>query len=247
MYRLDAFKLSDMASCSADIRQFGLESDSFEEAAEKIIRYFYSNFCTEQGDPALSLARIFKTVRFDGLDDELRRLAQQNFESVSDTRFLALMASVGELSNWNDRRSSRSHRLVPLSDTAALRANMPMIAALLREYDSYGTDPDQNGPSANAGYILEPDQKRFNVFYVPEASSCALITDQDFVKQFGIRTVLGFGGMLNSSSSFWIVMFCRVFVPKEIAQMFNPLCLSAKNALLHSSVFRPLLVRRELA
>src|SRR5580700_683259 len=133
MYRLDAFKLTDMASCSADIRQFGLESDSFEEAAEKIIRYFYSNFCTDQGEPALSLARVFKTVRFGGLDDELKRYAQSNFESIADTRFLALMASVGQVGYWNDRRQSMRHRLVPVSDKEELRSKLPMIAALMNE------------------------------------------------------------------------------------------------------------------
>jgi hypothetical protein len=246
MYRLDEFKLTDMAACSADIRQLGLGSDSFEEAAEKIISYFYTHFCNEQGEPAVSLARVFKTVRFNGLDEDLRRYAQSNFENVSDTRFLALMASKGELSNWNDRRLSKSHRLIPVSDREALRQKTPMIAALIDEYDSVG-EPAQSAHSSYS-YILQPDQKRFNVFYVPDASSCTLIGDHDFVKQFGIKSVLGFGGMLNSNSSFWIVMFCRVFVPKEMAQMFNPLCLSAKNALIHSADFRrSVLARKEPA
>jgi hypothetical protein len=246
MFRLDAFKLTDMASCTADIRQFGLESDSFEEAAEQIIQYFYSNFCDDKGAPALSLARVFKTVRFSALDDELKRYAQQEFDSIADTRFLALMASVGAMSTWNDRRQSLRHRLVPVSDKRELRTKLPMIAALMNEYDT-SSDRDQDDQHSTGSYILEPDQKRFNVFYVPEASTCNLITEQEFVREHYIRSVLGFGGMLNSSSSFWIVMFCRVFVPKEIAQMFNPLCLSAKNALLHSADFRPIVARRELA
>ena len=48
----------------------------------------------------------------------------------------------------------------------------------------------------------------------------------------GIRSVLGFGGLLHSGNFFAIILFSRVFVPPETTEMFKTLALSSKIAIL---------------
>ena len=92
MYRLDAFKLADMISCSADIRRIGIESVCVEEAAEKIVRHLYEHLVDRDRQPALVLVRFYKTVRFDDLSNELKLSASASYNGESG-QFLTLIAS----------------------------------------------------------------------------------------------------------------------------------------------------------
>jgi hypothetical protein len=72
-------------------------------------------------------------------------------------------------------------------------------------------------------------QTSFNVFYVPEAVGSPYIPAQEqFVTKFGIKSVLGFGGMLPSGDLFAVIMFSKVPISAEIADMFKPLALNVK-------------------
>ncbi len=234
-----------MLSCGAEIRQFGLESDSVEEAGERIVRYLYDHLLSADGQRASVMVRLFKSLRFDQLDDELKRYASKNFNGFADSRHLALIASAGDLPGWNDRRQSKSHRLIPLSNPDLLLEKMPMMAEFIQSlgYNSHwiGSAEDEVKPS-----VRDLD-KNPNVFYVPEALDSPVIYDQEMVRRFGIRSVLGYGGPLNSASFFCVVVFSKVFVPRKRLQLFQPLSLSTKTALIHANDFRPLVSRRELA
>jgi hypothetical protein len=76
-------------------------------------------------------------------------------------------------------------------------------------------------------------QTTYNIFFVPEAvGSRYVLAQQEFVIPFGVRSVLGFGGMLPSRNLFAIIMFVRASLLPETAEMFRTLALSAKIALL---------------
>src|SRR5271168_943706 len=128
MYSLESFNIADMLSCGAEIRQFGLESDCVEEAGEKVVRYLYDRMVTVGGERAAVMVRLFKSLRFDQLDDDLKRYAAKNFDGFADSRHLALMASAGDMPNWNDRRLSKAHRLIPLSNHDLLAQKMPLMS-----------------------------------------------------------------------------------------------------------------------
>jgi len=49
---------------------------------------------------------------------------------------------------------------------------------------------------------------------------------------FGIRSVIGFGGMLPSGNLFAVILFTKVPIPRETADLFRPLALSVKLAIL---------------
>jgi hypothetical protein len=91
---------------------------------------------------------------------------------------------------------------------------------------------------------MQLEQKNYNVFYVGEAVGSPYIPAQrDFVIPFGIKSVLGFGGLLPSSCDlFAIILFSKHHIPRETANLFKPLALSAKLSLLPfvgETIFHP--------
>jgi hypothetical protein len=75
---------------------------------------------------------------------------------------------------------------------------------------------------------------------VPEALGNPYIPAQrDFIIPYGIRSILGFGGLLPSGDMFAVPMFFKVPVSREVADLFRPLSLNVKVAILpfESTVF----------
>ena len=71
-------------------------------------------------------------------------------------------------------------------------------------------------------------------FFVPKALSASpyIPAQTEFVIPYGIKSVMGFGGMLPSSNIFVIIMFLKVSISKETADLFKNLSLNIKLALL---------------
>jgi hypothetical protein len=81
--------------------------------------------------------------------------------------------------------------------------------------------------------LVDMEQKTFNVFHVPHAEDSPYVPDQEsFVVPFGIRSVVGFGGLLPPADLFAIILFSRVPIERDTANLFAPLALSVKLALL---------------
>lgn len=82
-------------------------------------------------------------------------------------------------------------------------------------------------------FVLDMTQTTYNVFHIPDAVGSKYVPAQeDFVVPFGIRSVIGFGGILPSGNLFVIIMFSKVPVPRQTADMFKSLALSVKVAIL---------------
>jgi hypothetical protein len=72
-------------------------------------------------------------------------------------------------------------------------------------------------------------QTSFNVFHVPEAVGSPYIPAQEqFVTRFGVKSALGFGGMLPSGNLFAVIMFSKAPISRDTADMFKPLALNIK-------------------
>ena len=81
--------------------------------------------------------------------------------------------------------------------------------------------------------IMDLTQKTYNVFYVPDAVGNEYVPVQkEFVIPFGVRSVIGFGGILPSGNLYATILFSRARVPVETAEMFKTLALSMRIALL---------------
>ncbi|MEP0799040.1 adenylate/guanylate cyclase domain-containing protein [Funiculus sociatus GB2-A5] len=232
MYDLTRFTLRDMVECGLALRQFGLGAESMEEASNRIVRYLYENFCTKStGEKSCALVRLFKTHPYEDLEAELAEYARSmlgDYPPLPAMKCMTPLATVGEQTEWNSRHTSVGHKAIPLASESVV-AQMPMISQLIRQL---GLDiktvinPDPN-------LLVEIEQRKYNVFYVPEAIGNPYIPAQDsFVIPFGIKSVLGFGGLLPSGNLFAIIMFLKVQIPHSTAQMFSTLALNVKTALL---------------
>lgn len=232
MYDLTRFTLRDMAECGLALRQFGLGVESMEEASNRIVRYLYENFCTKPtGEKSCALVRLFKTHPYEDLEVELAEYARSmlgDYPPLPAMKCMTALATVGEQTEWNSRHTSVGHKAIPLASESVVE-QLPMISQLIRQL---GLDiktvinPDPN-------LLVEIEQRKYNVFYVPEAIGSPYIPAQDsFVIPFGIKSVLGFGGLLPSGNMFAIIMFLKVQIPISTVQMFSTLALNVKTALL---------------
>ena len=96
------------------------------------------------------------------------------------------------------------------------------------------------GGTANT--LLDREERTFNVFHVPTAADSPHIPAQDFVQQHNVKSVLGFGGLLPDGQMYAVILFSRLPISRDTANMFKPLALAAKLALLPfvstASIFR---------
>ena len=231
-FDLARFDLSDMIECGRALREASEPSRTMEEAADSIVRLLHRSLVDEDsGEPNCALVRCFKTTRLGQLPGDLREIALETlgFPKVSRSMMpcLTLLGTAGNEPDWNDRRHSRGHAAIPLQSVEFVE-RAPMIAALLVQM---GLDiesalfPDQD-------IILDAEQHAFNVFHVEYAEGSPTIPAQDFVRRHGVRSVLGFGGLLPSGDLFAVIMFARVQIPRETADLFRTIALGVKLALL---------------
>ncbi len=232
IYDLRKFTLSDMTECGAAIRKLGVGAESMAEAANGIVSYLYEHIVDmENRERSCVMIRFYKTYLYRDLDNDLQKFADSligDFHELPDMKCLTLLATIGDKPEWNSRVKSAGHMAIPLPSEKALN-QIPMIAQLVKQFGLEASSVLKPDPSL----IMAMEQKTYNVFYVPEAVGSPYIPAQEqFVVPFGVKSVLGFGGMLPTGDLFVIIMFSRVHIPRETAEMFKALAMNAKCAVL---------------
>jgi two-component system NtrC family sensor kinase len=226
MYDMTRFTLADMAKCGAELREAAPEVDSLEAASTAIVQHLYDNLREPKGRACI-MVRLYKTLAYGELPSELRAFGQGLMPAeplTPNTKCLTLMGTAGDLPEWNDRHASRRHRSVPLPSKQAIE-QVPMIAQMVRQF---GLDTSSL-LEAKPEIIHDLDQKTYNVFFVPEARISPFIPAQnEFVVPYGVKSALGFGGVLPSGNLFAVIIFTRVTIPVETAQMFRTIALNVK-------------------
>ena len=230
-YDLAHCSLQDMTGCSASLRALGDGAQSMVAVAEQATRLLYHSLRDAQEHRACALVRFFKTHPYGALPPELQAVAQSVFagEPTSpDVKCMTLMASAGERPEWNATEQSRHHRVIPLvADSFSVR--FPMFSQLFRELGVLLPLKSSSTSDAVIGRTGQHD----DVFYISDALGSSLVPDQqDFVIPYGIRSVLVFGGVLPSGDAFVMVLFSKVRIQGHTADLFKPLTLSLKLALL---------------
>lgn len=232
MYDIRNFTLKDMMETSAALRKMGADAVSMEQVANQIVHYLYDQFADrETGEQSFILVRFFKTHPYEELDEELRIFARGMLGAPPESpamKCLTLLASAGVLPEWNSRKFSTGHKAIPLPSDHFVE-QFPMVRQLVQ----------QLGLEVNT--VLQPDpevlvdlaQKSYNVFYISEAVGSQYVTaQQEFVIPYNVSTVLGCGGILPSGNLFAIIIFSKVHFPRETADLFKTVALSAKVAIL---------------
>ena len=242
MFDLANFTLREMTECSSVLRSLGTGSNSMEETANRIVRYLYDHLVDpRRGQRACALVRAYKTHPFGDLDAELQAFARAllgDHPESPDMNCLTLLASAGDKREWNSRTTSRGHGAIPLPSEQVV-TQFPMISQLVNQFGIEISTVLKPAP----GLMVDLGQRTYNVFYVPEAAGSPYIPAQaDFVKPLGIRSALGFGGMLPCGSLFAVILFSKTQIPSETADLFKTLALSVKIAVLPfvgGAVFSP--------
>jgi len=202
-----------------------------EDVAGLACRLLYQNLLCDEVHPACALVRFFITHPYDQLPVELKAFAHgvlHDAEPLSNTRCLTLLGTAGEAPQWNSRQTSLGHKAIPLYSRQIV-ASFPMISNLVSQF---GMDIEAV-VKPSASFFREQGGHNFNVFHVPSALGSPLVPAQaDFVVPYGIQSVLGFGGPLPSGDIFAMILFAKVTISQEIAELFKPISLSLKLAVI---------------
>jgi hypothetical protein len=228
-YDLTKFDLGDMLKCSLRLREAATGAPTLEASAQRVCRFLYDELHGPNTPRACALVRCYKTHPYGSLDSELQGFARGalgNLAPIPTMKCLTLMATVGETAAWNSRYLSRGHRAIPLPSPEIVE-KAPMIAQLIKELGLELSAVLQPSPEV----VKELAGKRHGVFHVEDAVGSPYIPAQEeFVAKYGIRSVLGFGGMLFTGDLFAVILFSTVHVPASAADRFKTLALDVKSA-----------------
>lgn len=221
------FSLNDALSYGAEIRYLGKQAADEASFGKALLNSLRQHFVDDDGAAVIALARLFKTDSYGRLDPELQAIVRQSVATSSpEMKCLRMCATVGSEPAWNDIRQSVSHRVIPLPSEKAVE-QLPMIAQLLQQLEF------------DVGGLVQSDAKvlvrgaQTSVFHVEEALGSHHIPAQDeFIRRFGIRSVVGFGDVLPDCNIFAVIIFSRAKIPSGVADFFSLLSLSVRSALL---------------
>ncbi len=242
MAALSTLTVDDLIAVANGLRAAADAASCMEEAAQAVAEHLAGQLSDGQGGRGCALARLYVTARFGDLEPSLQDFAQRavpaglGVAASSDTRCVTLLGSAGNEPAWNDRRTSRGHQAIPLLSEEMVE-RLPMVAGLLR---GLGIDPSA---------VVRPDpaqhaarsRQRYDVFFVADAAASPSIPDKGFVDRHGIRSAIGFGGVLPSGEFFAVLLFATVTVPRAAADLMRSLALTVQSVLVPHTyrVFAP--------
>ena len=231
MYSLASFSISDMTECALELRKLGAGASSAQDVAQRIASYLYRQFGDQTGRQDCVLVRCFLTRSYRDLDPKSQDCARRALAcgpGSLDMTCLTLFGTAGERPEWNDRNRSRRYRSIPLADKQVL-SQFPMVSQLLQQLGVDFTLKRQ----PKSDLLVEQTEHTLDIFHVAVAKGSPFLPAQkEFVIPFGIESVLGFGGVFPSKEFFTVILFSRVRISRETAELFKPLALSVKSALL---------------
>ncbi len=195
-----------------------------EDVAQQIVRYLYDELGDGQGNRACLLVRLYKTHPYGRLEPEVQEFVEDALggEPPADTRCLTLLGTAGDEPAWNDRTRSQGHKAIPLASEEMV-GRLPMVAQLITQLGL------EIGAVIRPRNPIELAQRTYDVFHVPDAAgSPHLPAQEEFVLRYGVRSALGFGGVLPSGDFYAIVLFARVHVDRETAETIKILSLAVR-------------------
>ncbi|OQX27876.1 MAG: hypothetical protein BWK80_03125 [Desulfobacteraceae bacterium IS3] len=198
-----------------------------EDAAQRFTELLYHEF-----SKSVVLTRIFATIPFGRLPDFRKNFVIQLAESsgimsqlTDNTPVLSLLGTYGQNEIWNNWRNSRGHIGIPLASYDFID-KIPMLSRLLKELgirlewlNIYDTK-----------IVTKKIGRLAGLFYVQDAATALddngrkIISAQDFVRDFNIRTVFGMGGMYPSKNVYIVMInFTNRNLPHSGAELFMKL------------------------
>jgi len=232
MYDFSNFTTADAVRCGREIRSLGSNALTMEEAANEIVHFFYDSFIEKHSETrSCVLVRLFKTHDYAALDDDLKAFAQKllgKADNVRDFKCFTLLSTCGVNAEWGSRRNSTGHQAIPLPSIRIVE-KIPMMRNIIKQMGLEINSVINPDPEI----IMDLSQKTFSVFHIPDALGCPYVPAQEeFVKPYNVKSVLGFGGVLPSGNVFVVIIFAKTPIAVEIANCFAPMALNVKMVIL---------------
>lgn len=236
---LEHLSTGDVEQLSGRVREIAAGAANRQQLCERIVNLLYESLrVPASGEFACVLARCFQTCHYARLPTEYQHAADElllETPSHPNMRCLALMATRGTRTVWNDVATSIRHQCIPLPSVEVV-ARAPMIARLL---DQFGISVERlvaKVPldAAQAGFVADAAlAATFNTFHVTQALGSPFVPAQaEFIEPFGVESVLGLGGLLAEGNLFAVILFTRVPVSGTVAANFQALGPVVREALL---------------
>ena len=230
MYDLTAFTEHDARACRSLITDAAKGARSMEAFAATLVRDLHRQLIDPTtGQPSCALIRFYKTHYYDRLTPDLQAIARARADlpSLTGVKCLTLLATAGDQPAWNDRRASVGHQVFPLPSEAMVN-QLPMMAQMFKQFGLKLQTLLNDDPQL----LLDSEHRTYNVFYVADARGSAYIPAQEqFVIPYGIKSVLGFGGVLPYGELFAAILFSKTPIPSSATKHFESLALALKLAL----------------
>ena len=231
MYDLRDISEAEVSEVGSALSELGAGSGSMEETANRIVRYIYDQLgAGDSGERACVLVRFYKTHPYGGLSSDLQAFAKGILGEEAgsdDMKCLTLLATVGQNAKWNSRANSEGHKAIPLPSEDFV-GRIPMISRLVTQLGLELRQLLRPDPAI----LVDLHERTYNVFHVEEAVGSPYIPAQaDFVIPYGVRAVLGFGGILETGDLYAVILFSKTLVSRAVAERFKPLALKVHEAL----------------
>ncbi len=221
--RIDQTRLSTVVDLWSEVEPRVVAAECLEEAAQALA----AGIC-EQFDDSVVMARVFITVPFISLPEPNRQfvrgmveVAQAADDLKQTTPVLSLIGTCGKQEGWCDRRRSKGHIGIPLISCAFVR-DVPMISRLLKELGV----PVDWVDSHDSEMVVDTIGSATGLFFVEDAATATdsqgrkIITAQDFVSRYDVKSVFGMGGAYSTGQIAVIVVFCRNQITRSVAERF---------------------------
>jgi hypothetical protein len=216
-------------------------ASTFEEVGQQCVDTLYEAY-----SESIVLARLFTTVPYGNLPNSNKQFVDSLAKSVGivplmtdRTPVLSLIGTRGQRPEWNNRRQSQGHVGIPLASGAFI-SSIPMMSRLLKQLGLDLAWIDE----WDTKIVAEQNLSKFSgMFYVQDARTefdkqgRNVIAAQDFVEEFGVRTVFGFGGGYLQAETFVVlIVFTRETIQQEIVQPFTTVINAFKIATLENGL-----------
>jgi hypothetical protein len=226
---LTHFGLAEMLRWGFDLPRLVSQAATLEEAAQSVVRHIYDDALSPAGARECALVRLYATHSCATLPADLKAFAEAQpggHSRPGELQCLVLLGTAGDEPEWNHRYLSRAHQAIPLPSVREVKRT-PMIGQLLRSLGVQLEAVVAPRPELVRGLLA----KSYDVFYVAEAAGSAHIPAQDFVRRYGIRSVVGFGGALSRGTFYTLVIFSRAVIAEGAIERFRGLARDLSGAL----------------
>lgn len=184
------------------------QHQSLEHLSNILVKSLYDEFRSADNERLFGLVRVFRFGTFAELPVELQASAQGK-----DQYWLSLLATIGIEQAWCDRRRSRGHQAIPADDYAT-----PMLRAAFQQI---GLKIGGELTEGKIQIVKDKDMKLTGYFFIPTAGGSPYVPDQDFVKRYGIQSVVGLGTPSPNNSAIMLLAFARFLLAEKDAEKFG--------------------------